>query len=84
MKTHNAMSLNKKNKNFMGKNNDIKKFNKTNINNFPSNGLLNKLEMNKYNLQKQDNQLKHLDQKIKEVIGIDLQNSSNNQSYYKI
>jgi len=76
------MALNKKNKNSIGKINEPKKFNRTNINNFPSNGLLNKIDINKYNLLKQDDQIKKLDKKIKDVIGIDLlQNSSNNQSY---
>ena len=74
--------LNKKNKNIFGVNNEPKRFNRTNINQFPSNGLLNKIDINKYNLLKQDNQIKHLDEKIKDIIGIDLlQNSSNNQSY---
>jgi hypothetical protein len=74
--------MNKKNRNFIGKSTEPKKFNKTNMNNFPSTGLLNQIEINKYNLLKQDNQIKHLDKKIKDIIGLDLlQNSSNNQSY---
>jgi hypothetical protein len=78
------LSLNKRKKNTIGKSNEPKKFNRTNINNFPSTGLLNQIEVNRYNLLKQDNQIKQLDKKIKDIIGIDLlQNSSNNQSYLK-
>ena len=71
LKTHNAI-IKKGTKVGFDKNVYSNKFNKTNVNQFSSNKLLNKIEKNKNSLINQDRQIKDLDKKIKDIIGMDI------------
>lgn len=51
--------------------NDWGKFGKTNTNEFRSTGLLKQLEKNKDEIFKQESQINKINQKIKDIIGIE-------------
>jgi hypothetical protein len=52
--------------------NEFPKFGKTNINKFRSTGLLKQIEANKEEMLKQEGQINKINQKIKDIISIDV------------
>ena len=69
-----------KKKNIFGLKNNMSNMNRTNINEFRSTKLINQIDRNKNEIINQERQITKINQKIKDIIGIDLNDpeSSNN------